>query len=64
MSTTTETEFLGEDVPQGVTTLTDVPEQHGEQQEQQSGTEQSEEGASTAECIGGGCVEKVPATQP
>ena len=55
MSTTTETEYVGEDVPTDVIDTEDVLDELDQQE--QSG----EKNATTSdECVGGGCVEKAP----
>ncbi|WP_306744759.1 hypothetical protein [Saccharothrix yanglingensis] len=53
MSTTTETEYVGEDVPTDVIDTEDVLDQ----QEQQDGDKNE---PATPDCVGGGCVDTKP----
>lgn len=55
MSTTTETEYAGEDVPTGVIDTEGVLDELD--QREQPG---EKNGATSDECVGGGCVEKAP----
>jgi hypothetical protein len=60
MSTTTETGFLGEEVPQNGATTESAPDTAQDLQEQQPATEQEHEHDFSVLCAGNGCVQTPP----